>query len=145
MVEPVYDHCTQMKDCVRPLRKHNDYRAISVFWEIGGIKAHYLIDSGCKGVMIFPEFTRAAKIETFTLEKPIGIQLAVMGSKSIIKYGTNSAINVNGNESKEYFNVVNIEYYDAILGTPFIKKYEVFINFIQDCRKIKDNNLQSSE
>ena len=67
MVEPVYNHHTQMKDCVTPSWKCDDYRAISVFWEIGGIKAHCLIDSGCEGVMISPEFTRAAKSKTFAL------------------------------------------------------------------------------
>ena len=71
MVKPIYDHRTRMKDCVRPLQKHDDYRAIFVFWEIKGVKAHCLIDSGCKGVMTSPEFTRAAKIKTFTLKKPI--------------------------------------------------------------------------
>ena len=138
MVKPIYDHRTRMKDCVRPLQKHDDYRAIFVFWEIKGVKAHCLIDSGCKGVMTSPEFTRAAKIKTFTLKKPIWIQLAVTGSKSIINYGTNTTINVDGKESKEYFNVVNIDYYDSILGTIFLKKYNVIIDFIQDCLKIKD-------
>ena len=38
-VELAYDYCTWMKDCVRPLWKCNDYRAIFVFLEIGGIKA----------------------------------------------------------------------------------------------------------
>ena len=130
MVEPVYNHCTQMKDCARPLWKCDDYRAISVFWEIGGIKAHCLIDSGCKGIMISPKFTKAGKIKMFTLDKPIGIQLAVTGSKFVINYGTNTTINVNGIELKEYFDVVNINYYNAILGTLFLKKYEVIINFI---------------
>ena len=64
--------------------------------------------------------------------------MAVTGSKSVINYGTNTTINVNGNELKEYFNVVNINYYDAILGIPFLKKYRVIIDFIQDCLKIKD-------
>ena len=73
MVELVYDHHTWMKDHVRPSQKHNDYRAISVFWEIGGIKARCLIDSGCKGVMISLGFTRAVKIKTFSIEKPIRI------------------------------------------------------------------------
>ena len=68
-------------------------------------------------------------------------QLAVMRSKSIINYGTNTTINVNGIESKEYFDVVTIDYYDAILGTPFLKKYEVIINFVQDCLKIKDKMI----
>ena len=93
--------------------------------------------------MVSPEFTRAAKIKTFALEKPIGIQLAVMGSKSVINYGTNITINVNGNKSKEYFNVVNIDYYNAILGTPFLKKYEVIIYFVQDCLKTKDKIIHN--
>ena len=130
-----------MKDCVRPSWKHDDYRAISIFWEIGGVKAHCQIDSGCEGIMISPEFTRAAKIKTFTLGKPIGIRLVVMGSKSVINYDTNTTIHVNGIESKEYFDVVNMDYYDAILGTPFLKKYEVIINFVQDCLKIKDKMI----
>ena len=91
-VELVYDHHARIKERSRPSRKRNKCRAIAVFWEIGGVKAHCLIDSGCEGVMISPEFTRAAKIKTFALEKPIGIQLAVMGSKSVINYGTNTTI-----------------------------------------------------
>ena len=138
MVELVYDHRARIKNRSRPSRKHDEYRAISVFWEIGGVKAHCLIDSSCKGVMISPKFTQAAKIKTFALEKPISIQLEVMGSKSIINYGTNTTIKINGEESKEYFNVVNIDYYDAILGTPFPKKFKVAIDFVKDCLTIKD-------
>ena len=40
---------------------------------------------------------------------------------------------------KEYFNRVNIDYYDAILGTPFLRKHEVVIDFVNNCLKIKDN------
>ena len=57
IVEPVYDHHTRIKNRSRPLQKCNEYRAISVFWEIGDVKAHCILDSGCKGVMISPEFT----------------------------------------------------------------------------------------
>ena len=96
MVELVYDHCARIKNRSRPSWKCDEYRAISVCWEIGGIKAHCLIDSSCEGVMISPKFTQAAKIKTFALEKPIGIQLAVMGSKFIINYGTNTTIKING-------------------------------------------------
>ena len=52
MVEPVYDYCTWMKDHARPSHLRNNYRAISVFWEIDSVKAHCLIDSGCEGIMI---------------------------------------------------------------------------------------------
>ena len=50
--EPVYDHRTRIKERSRPLRKHNDNQPISVFWEIGGTKAHCLTDSGCQGIML---------------------------------------------------------------------------------------------
>ena len=50
--EPVYDHRMRIKERSRPLRKCNDDQPISVFWEIGGIKAHCLIDSGCKGIIV---------------------------------------------------------------------------------------------
>ena len=55
MVEPVYNHRVRIKNRSRPSQKCDEYRAISVFWEFGGIKAHCLIDSGCEGVMISPE------------------------------------------------------------------------------------------
>ena len=76
--EPVYNHSTRIKERSQPLQKHNDNQPISVFWEIGGIKAHCLIDSGCKGIMISPNFIRVVKIEPCPLDKPIGIKLAVI-------------------------------------------------------------------
>ena len=57
MVELVYNHHARIKNRSRPLQKHNEYKAISVYWEIRGINAHCLIDSSCEGVMISPEFT----------------------------------------------------------------------------------------
>ena len=136
--EPVYDHRTRIKERSRPLQKHNDNQPISVFWEIGGIKAHCLIDSGCKGIMISPNFIRVVKIEPFLLDKPIGIQLVVTGSKSVINYGANMTIKYDGKESKEYFNIINIDYYDAILGTPFLRKHQVMIDFMNNCLRVKN-------
>ena len=39
---------------------------------------------------------------------------------------------------KEYFDIINIDYYDAILGTPFLRKHGVIINFINNCLRVKD-------
>ena len=93
--------------------------------------------------MISPNFIRAVKIEPFPLDKPIGIQLAVMGRKSIINYDVNETIKYNEKESKEYFDIVNIDYYDAILGTPFLRKHKVVIDFVNNCLKIKDNIIHN--
>ena len=88
--------------------------------------------------MISPNFIRAAKIEPFLLDKPIGIQLAVTGSKSVSNYGANATIKYEGRESKEYFDIINIDYYDAILGMPFLRKHEVIIDFVNNCLRMKD-------
>ena len=120
------------------MQKCNDNQPISLFWEIGGVKAHCLIDSRCEGIMISSNLIRVVKIEPFLLDKPIGIQLAVTGSKSVINYGANMTIKYNGKELKEYFDIVNIHYYDAILRTPFLRKHEVMIDFVNNCLRIKD-------
>ena len=64
--------------------------------------------------------------------------MAVTGSKSVINYGTNASIKYNGQELKEYFDIVNIDYYDAILGIPFLRKHEVMIDFVNNCLRIED-------
>ena len=42
-----------------------------------------------------------------------------------------------------YFDVVNIDYYNAILGTPFLKKFKVAIDFAKDCLTIKDKIIHN--
>ena len=54
-------------------------------------------------------------------------------------YDTNATIKFNKKESKEYFDIVNIDYYDTILGTPFLRKREVVMDFVNNCLKIKDD------
>ena len=93
--------------------------------------------------MISPNFIRAAKIEPFLLDKPIGIHLAVTGSKSVIDYGANTTIKYEGRELKEYFDIINIDYYDAILGTPFLRKHEVIIDFMNNCLRLKDKIIRN--
>ena len=67
--------------------------------------------------------------------------MAVTGSKSVINYGMNATIKYEGRELEEYFNIINIDYYDAILGTPFLRKHEVIINFVNNCLRIRDKSF----
>ena len=64
--------------------------------------------------------------------------MAVTGSKSVINYGANATIKYEGRELKEYFDIINIDYYDVILGTPFLRKHEVIIDFMNNCLRMKD-------
>ena len=67
----------------------------------------------------------------------------VTGSKSVINYGANVTIKCQGKESEEYFDIINIDCYDAILGTPFLRKHEVIIDFVNNCLRIKDKIIHN--
>ena len=69
--------------------------------------------------------------------------MAVTGSKSVINYGANTTIKYEGRESKEYFDIINIDYYDVILGMPFLRKHEVIIDFINNCLRMKDKIVRN--
>ena len=102
---------------------------LSGYWEINGTHAHCFLDSRCKGVMISPDYVRATGIPTFKLDSPVGLQLACVGNKSTINYGARSSIVFGNRHVEEYFDVVNIDYYDVILGTPFLWRLGITLDF----------------
>ena len=107
----------------------SDNCTLAGYWEINSVKAHCLLDSGSEGVLLSLEFMRATGIKTFALEKPIALQLACISSQSMINYGTRATIKIGRKVVKEYFDIVNVEHYDAILGTPFLRKMGVILDF----------------
>jgi hypothetical protein len=68
-------------------------------------------------------------MKRFALKQPIALQLACIGSRSTIKYGTNTTIKFGHKLYDKYFNVTNVEYYDMMLGTPFLRKLGITLDF----------------
>ena len=64
------------------------------------MKAHCLLDSGSKGVLLSLEFTQAMGTKTFAQEQPIALHLACIGSQSMINYGTHAIIKIGHKVSK---------------------------------------------
>ena len=79
--------------------------------------------------MISSDFICATGIVPIRLEQPIGLQLTCMGSKSTINYGARSTITFGTAHVEEYFNIVNINYYNVILGTPFLRRFNIILDF----------------
>ena len=79
--------------------------------------------------MISPDFARAMGMKLMKLEQPISLQLACVGSKSTINYGTEATIVFGNTHVEEYLNMANIDYYDVILGTPFLRRLGVALDF----------------
>ncbi|KAF8511771.1 hypothetical protein JB92DRAFT_2932146 [Gautieria morchelliformis] len=80
-------------------------------------------------------------MKTFSLEQPIALQLACIGSCSTINYGTNRTIKFGRETYDEYFNVANVEYYDAILGTPFLRRFGITLDFSSPGTTHKGNEV----
>jgi hypothetical protein len=125
--EPMYHH--RSKHRTQPDRPHHENRTLSGYWEINGMKAHCLLDSGSEGVLLSPEFTRATGMKMFALEQPIALQLACIGSRLMVNYGTNTTIKFGCKQYEEYFDVANVEYYDAILEALFLRKIGITLDF----------------
>ena len=83
---PLYDHHVHKRTGMRPTRSHEDSETLAGYWDINGVKAHCLLDSGCEGVIISLDFIRAMGIVPIKLEQLIGLQLACMGSKSTLPH-----------------------------------------------------------
>ena len=79
--------------------------------------------------MVSPDFARATGMTLAKLEQPIGLQLACVGSKSTINYATKMTIVFGDTCIKEYIDVANIDYYDIILGMPFLRHLGVALDF----------------
>ena len=48
---------------------------------------------------------------------------------NMINYRTHVTIKIGHKMVKEYFDIANIEHYDAILGTPFLRKMGIVLDF----------------
>ena len=76
-----------------------------------------------------PNFAHAVKLRVTPLEHPINLQLTVVGSRSIVNYGTSGTLSFGEFISDEYFDITNVDYYNVILGTPFLKKWGISLDF----------------
>ncbi|KAF8800004.1 hypothetical protein BYT27DRAFT_7048075, partial [Phlegmacium glaucopus] len=94
---------------------------------INGNPVRALVDSGSLGDFILSTVVDQLKIKKNVLSKPIGLQLAVQGSRSKINSTVNVDLAYQSINSARRFNVVNLKDYDAILGTPWIYQHQVCI------------------
>ncbi|KIJ32260.1 hypothetical protein M422DRAFT_131009, partial [Sphaerobolus stellatus SS14] len=96
---------------------------------VGGTKARCLFDSGCEGIIMSSEFARATGIRMHKLPEPIGIQQAFQGSRAKLYYTATTDITVGQRTYTETFDIANVDYYDVMLGTPFLRRVKANIDF----------------
>ncbi len=86
------------------------------------------------GEALSPHFTIAAGLKVHSLEKGVNIQLGTIGSRSKISFGVSTEIVLGRIKTRHYFNVFNIDKYDAIINTLFMCWFGLLV-------KLKNNVL----
>jgi hypothetical protein len=112
-----------------PPQTEKDNRCFVVRVSINNLKAVVLLDSGCMLVSTSPEFMTSASLKAHELEEQVPLQLETVGSHSKINFGLFTNFKISETSGKHYFNVVNINRYNAILGTVFMRKYGMALDF----------------
>lgn len=114
---------------MRPPRDDNLHRCLAAMVEINGISAYALFDSGSSADVMSPDFARVSECRLFKLDRPVTLQLGCIGSRGMINHGTNAVTKLRGVESRHYFDIVNVDRYDVILGAPFMTTKKIILDF----------------
>ncbi|KAF8630305.1 hypothetical protein AX14_011017, partial [Amanita brunnescens Koide BX004] len=112
-----------------PKRDFKRLGVIEGYMRINGHKAHVLLDGGSTLDMVSVNFATVHKLDMFQLKKPIKLQMATSGSRSVINYGAKAELQVGELKEQRYFDVVNLDRYHIILGTPFLRQNEIMLNY----------------
>ncbi|KAI0088964.1 hypothetical protein BDY19DRAFT_993774 [Irpex rosettiformis] len=110
-------------------RPYLNTQCVLVEGVVNGLKGKILLDSGSSINAMSPSFATVADVAAFPLESPVGLQLGCVGSRSKINFGITTRLRMGGKEHDTYFDVVNLDHYDMVLGMPFLKETGTVIDF----------------
>ncbi|QRV99116.1 Reverse transcriptase (RNA-dependent DNA polymerase) [Ceratobasidium sp. AG-Ba] len=117
-------NASKPKDLTRKLPKPIIVKAM-----INGKEVRALVDSGSLGDFMSTTVVDQLRLKREKLAKPIGLQMAVTGSRSSINHSVVGRFGYQGIDEDRRFDVINLENYDLILGTPFMYQYKVIMGF----------------
>jgi len=127
----------------RPKQMKEETKTFITMVEINGQEAVALLDSGCTMDAISPEMVQIVGLKVHQLTEQIPIQLGTKGSKSQINHGTKACIKFRTVEMNHYFDVINIDRYDVIIGMVFMKQHGIMLDFEKDQVRMRGKNLSA--
>jgi hypothetical protein len=125
----------------RPIHSKKETQTFVIMVKVNGQKAVALLDSGCTTDAVMPELTRITGLKIYELKEQVPLQLGTRGSQSKINYGMKACIKYGPIKVNQYFDIVNIDRYDVILGTVFMRKHGIILNFKRNQVRIGDKEL----
>jgi hypothetical protein len=126
----------------RPHMSTSDRHCMAVLVKVNGLDAYALLDTGSTAVSVTHDFARVAKLKMMQLDNPIALQLGTVGSRSMINYGVRAPLTLGPiDDADAYMDVVNIDRYDMILGTPFLRKHGLVLDFARNKLVARDQDI----
>jgi hypothetical protein len=113
----------------RPKRQVGEDLCLAAYVTINGVKAYTLFDSGSTTDAVSPNFTRVANLPVKQLVKPVTLQLGCLGSRSKVNFVTETHIEFASIAINTYLDIANLDKYDSILGTLFLWKHGIQLDF----------------
>ncbi|KAI0038291.1 hypothetical protein FA95DRAFT_1458214, partial [Auriscalpium vulgare] len=102
-------------------------RPIVLTVRVDGKPVRALLDTGSMADFVSTTLVDQLKLRTEVLAKPLPVQLAVHGSRSKINRSATVQFEYQEISCSRRFDVVNLDNYDMILGTPFIFQHKLMI------------------
>ncbi|KAF9504249.1 hypothetical protein BS47DRAFT_1270562, partial [Hydnum rufescens UP504] len=96
---------------------------------INGHTCRALIDTGSLADFISTTCADQLKLPVENLVNPLPVQLAVTGSRSLIHHETRVLFELQGIRIQRRFDIMNLDSYDIVLGTPFLYQHSVTLGF----------------
>ncbi|TDL25699.1 hypothetical protein BD410DRAFT_717327 [Rickenella mellea] len=116
---------------MQPTRDPQSQRLLTAYVLLNGHKAFTMFDSGSNTDAVSPDFAHVAKLDVVALDDPVTLQLGCKGSRSRIQFGVNTTLCFGPISETAYLDVANIDRYDLILGTPFLTRHSIVLDFLR--------------
>ncbi|KAG5332754.1 hypothetical protein C0989_006558 [Termitomyces sp. Mn162] len=111
---------------------HVQKECLVTYVEVNGHPAWTLWDSGSTTMGITPQFAHVNAIHVHELMEPLMLQLGTVGSCAVVQFGMEVRVKTSGQPTKEYVDIANFDCYDMIIGTPFMHKNKVSLDFVNN-------------
>jgi hypothetical protein len=117
----------------RPRMFGSDRRCMVALVKVNGLEAYALLDSSSTTVSVMHDFAHIANLVVMQLDNLILLQLGTVDSHSMINFGTRTRLELGPiKEDDAYLDVINIDRYDMIIGTPFMCRHGLILDFGTD-------------
>ena len=114
---------------MRPIVAKEDKKCLATYSKVERQYVWTLWDSGSTMTGLTPAFAQVTNIGVFLLMDPHILQLGTIGSRSIIKYGTEVEVEMAGQRGNIYADIANFNCYDMIVGCSTMRVLRMQLDF----------------